>query len=101
MIENVLIPKFSNTNDNNDNNNTDAIFDGLVILFTDESARSYFAKTSLRDFVASCFPTTSRNLLLKVLADLASNNVNDNDDNDKSNSNNNNNNEENSKNDDD
>jgi hypothetical protein len=69
MIENVLIPKF-----NNNNNNTDPIFDVLAILFTEESARSYFSKISFRDFVSSSLSSASGNSLLAALDLLLSNN---------------------------
>jgi hypothetical protein len=66
MIENVLIPKFNN-------NNPDPIFDVFAILFTEESTRNYFSKTSFRDFVSSSL-SSAGNSLLKALDLLLSNN---------------------------
>jgi hypothetical protein len=66
LIENVLLPKFSNM--------TDSIFDAFAILFKEESARNYFAKTSFRDFVSSSLHVHDFSLL-RTLDLLLSKNV--------------------------
>ncbi len=60
LIENVLFPKFGI-------NNTYSMFEALKVLFKEESARTYFAKTLFHDFVCFSLSVPSANSLLKVL----------------------------------